>query len=181
MENAHLLFEEWLLADEELAPEEVALLEQHLETCTSCQHLSQAWREVDIQMKRAPMLSPAPHFTQRWETRLIAERLKREHRQTTLIVYLCAGSLLALLGCLGIWAFPTLLSPYPLLLIWVYQITASIHYIFNVGDLILTITRAVTGLIPGTLWIALSVALGSMLVLWLITYKKLISPRRVIS
>jgi hypothetical protein len=181
MENAHLLFEEWLLSDVKLAPEEVAHLEQHLETCTSCQRLSQAWREVETQMQRAPMLSPAPHFTQRWETRVIAERLRRERRQTSLILYLCAGSLFALLGWLGLWMFPTLLSPYPLLLVWVYQITASIHFIVNIGDLYITVVRAITGLLPGTVWIALSVALGSLTILWLITYKKLLSPRRVIS
>jgi hypothetical protein len=181
MENAHLPFEEWLLSDEDLASEEVAQLELHLETCISCQRLSQAWREVETEMKRAPMLSPAPNFTQRWETRVVAERLKREHRQTSLIIYLCAGSLLILLGWLGLWMFPTLLSPYPLLLVWVYQITASIHFIVNIGDLYITVVRAITGFLPGTLWIALSVALGSLTVLWLITYKKLLSPRRVIS
>jgi len=181
MENTHLLFEEWLLSDADLSPEEVTRLEQHLETCASCQYLSHAWREVETQMKRAPMLSPSPHFTQRWETRLVAERLRGERRQTILILYLCAGSLLALLGWIGFWAFPVLISPYPLLLIWVYQITASIYYFANVGDLYLTVARAITGLIPGTLWIALSVALGSLTVLWFITYKRLISPRRVIS
>ena len=181
MENNHLLIEEWLLSGADLDPEEATLFEQHLETCSSCQHLSQAWREVEVQIKRAPMLSPAPHFTQRWETRLVAERLKRERTQTILVLYLCAGSVLVLLGWLCYWAYPMFTSPYPLLLVWVYQLTVSIRYFASVGDLFFSVIRAVTSLVPATLWIALSVALGSLGVLWIVTYKKLISPRRVVS
>ena len=181
MENNHLLIEEWLLSDADLAPDDAARLEHHLETCTSCQHLSQAWREVEVEFTRAPMLTPAPHFTKRWETRLVAERLKRERTQTILVLYLCAGSVLVLLAWLCFWAYPMIKSPYPLLLVSIYQLTVSIRYFASMGDLFFSVIQAITSLVPATLWIALSVALGSLGVLWIIAYKKLISPRRVLS
>lgn len=179
MENTHLLFEEWLLSDTALQTDEAEQLRQHLETCASCQRLSQSWKEVEDLFWETPMAAPAPHFTQRWETRLVAETMKRERRQTAVVLYVCALSGLVLLGWLGLWLYPLFKPPYPLLLAWGYQWITAIYYYANLGSVFVSFVRAIAGIVPANLALLFCAALGCLGVFWVMTYKKLISTRRV--
>jgi hypothetical protein len=42
-----------------------------------------------------------------------------------------------------------------------------------------TVARTLFGLVPGSLWAAMLVALGSLMVIWIVSFRKLTSPRRV--
>lgn len=180
MANNHLLIEEWLLSASDLTPEESHQLQEHLKSCESCRQLSEAWQEVEYRLKSAPMRSPAPGFTIRWQQRLVEDRSRRQRWQTISIFALGSGVALALLVVLGVWAWPVFQNPLPYLMLWSYQLTTAFYAISGVGQVLGTVTRAILRLVPGTLWVALLVALGSLGVVWIVAFRKLTSPRRVV-
>ena len=180
MANKHLHFEEWLLSASDLLPEQSQLLHEHLKSCESCRQLSEAWQEVEYQLKSAPMLSPEPGFTARWQQRQGEVRLRRQKWQTISIIALGSGIALALLVVLGVWAWPVIQNPLPYLMLWVYRLTTMFYTISDFGGALGTVVRAILQLVPGTLWVAILVALGSLGVIWIVAFRKLTSPRRVI-
>jgi len=180
MANNHLLIEEWLLSTSSLTPEEHTLLQEHLKSCESCRQLSEAWQEVEYRLKAAPMRSPEPGFTGRWQMRLAKDQLRRQRRQTIYVVALGGGVALALLVLLSVWTWPLLQNPFPYLMVWTYKLTTSFYFFSGFGRALGTVARTLFGLVPGTLWVALLVALGSLGVIWIVAFRKLTSVRRVI-
>jgi predicted anti-sigma-YlaC factor YlaD len=180
MANNHLLFEEWLLSAGSLTPEEHGTLQEHLKSCESCRQLSEAWQEVEYQLESAPMRSPEPGFTRRWQARLAQDQLRLQRRQSIYLLAFGGGIALALLILIGVWAWPLVNNPLPYLMVWGYQLTTSFYFVSDVGRALGTVARALLGLVPGTLWVAMLVALGSLGVIWIVTFRKLTSPRRVI-
>jgi hypothetical protein len=180
MANNHLLIEEWLLSASSLNPEESLLLQEHLKSCDACRQLSEAWGEVEYRLKASPMRSPEPGFIDRWQLRLADDRLKQHRRQSFSTLALGSAAALVLLIVLGAWAWPLLRDPLPYLMLWSYQLITTFYTLSGVGQALGTVARAIFGLVPGTLWVALLVALGSLGVIWIVTFRKLTSPRRVI-
>jgi hypothetical protein len=180
MANKHLLFEEWLLSTSSLTPEEHETLQEHLKSCESCRQLSEAWQDVEYQLKSAPLRSPEPGFTNRWQIRLAQDQLRFQRRQSIYLLALGGGVAVVLLILIGVWAWPLVMNPLPYLMVWGYQLTTSFYFFSGVGSALGTLARALAGLVPGTLWVAMLVALGSLGVIWIVVFRKLTSPRRVI-
>jgi hypothetical protein len=180
MANNHLLIEEWLLSASDLAPEQSQQLQEHLKSCESCRQLAEAWREVEYQLKTSPMRSPEPGFTARWQRRFVEDHLRRQKWQAISIMAVGGGAALALLTALAIWLIPVVQNPLPYLMLWSYQLTTTFYTVSGVGGALGTVVRAILRLVPGTLWVALLVALGSLGVIWIVAFRKLTSPRRVI-
>lgn len=180
MLNDHQHFEEWLFSAAALTPDEKTRLQEHLRSCESCRRLSYAWGDVEEQLMDSPLVSPAPGFTRRWEARLAGERVRAHRRQTIATLSLGAGVVLVLLSALGILLLPLIQYPLPYVLISVYQLVTSVYYVSSIGEALGTLLHTVYKLMPPTLWVAASVALGSMCLLWIVALQKLTSPRRVI-
>jgi predicted anti-sigma-YlaC factor YlaD len=180
MANNHLLIEEWLLSASSLTTEEQALLQEHLKSCESCRQLSEAWQEVEYRLNAAPLRLPEPGFTLRWQARLAQEQLRRQRLQTVYVLVLGGGVTLALILLLGLLAWPVIRNPLPYLMVWAYQLTTTFYFFSGIGRALGTVARTLFGLVPGTLWVAMLVALGSLQVVWIVAYRKLTSPRRVI-
>ena len=180
MANNHLHIEEWLLSASSLTPDEQSLLQEHLKSCESCRQLSEAWQEVEYQLKATQMRSPEPGFTGRWQSRLAQDQHRRQRWQAIYVVGLCSGIALVLILFLGVWAWPVIRNPLPYLLVWGYQLTTTFYFFSGIGRALETVVRTLLGLVPGTLWVAILVALGSLGVIWIVAFRKLTSPRRVI-
>ncbi len=180
MANNHLLIEDWLFNQSSLTPEAADALRTHLETCDACRRVSVAWQEVETQLRLSPMLSPEPGFAQRWEARLIADRVMRQRKQTTAALFVSAALILALLAGFAWLSLPVLQNPLPYLLILAYRLTSACYDIAELSGMLGTMVRAVVNLVPATLWVALAVTAGSLIVLWAATYRKLSSMWRVI-
>jgi predicted anti-sigma-YlaC factor YlaD len=176
----HQYFEERLLTEATLSPEEAVQLQEHLQTCESCQRLSRAWREVEEQLVKSPVVSPAPGFIRRWQVRLMDEREKIRRRQTTLILSLCVGGAILSLLVVGFLLLPLIQSPYPYFLVWTYQVVTSIYFASSMSSALGTVMQTIYELMPPTLWIAVCIATGALCALWIFTIQKLTSPRRVI-
>ena len=74
----HQPYENMLLDDRQLTPDEKEKLAQHLEVCPQCTRLEQSLRALDHEFKGAEILAPAVGFSSRWQASLPAWRKQHE-------------------------------------------------------------------------------------------------------
>ena len=158
----HRPFEDWLLNDEFLTPEQQRKLQTHLRACDTCATLA----EVNLALRSALVVAPAPGFVTRFESRLAAQRALQKKRMVLGMIILAVGGL----GMLTLFAWPSLVilfdSPASILVtlagyfstLWVWaQALAGIGSVF---------TRVVPELVPPYIWMIAASALGGLLLLW---------------
>ncbi len=90
----HRPFEDWLLEDQPLTPEQKRELQSHLRTCEACAAIA----ESNLALHSVRMVSPATGFTERFQTRLAEQRKTARIRQII-------GSLVLVIGGLGLISF----------------------------------------------------------------------------
>ena len=83
----HRPFEDWLLDEQPLTPEQKRDLQSHLRLCTSCSAIA----ESNLAIHTTQMVSPAPGFTDRFKARLVRRRSEQKWRQIV-------GTLVLVLG-----------------------------------------------------------------------------------
>lgn len=91
----HQPFENWILDDRKLTPQEQGLLDEHIQSCDSCRKLSKGWNTASRLLRTSPIVPPEPGFSQRWESYFNVRREAEQRRTATLIF--SAISLVALL------------------------------------------------------------------------------------
>jgi hypothetical protein len=82
----HQPYENMLLDDRQLTPDEKEKLAQHLEVCPQCTRLEQSLRALDHEFKGTEILAPAVGFSSRWQASLPAWRKQHEREQTRIIL-----------------------------------------------------------------------------------------------
>jgi anti-sigma factor RsiW len=179
--STHLPFEEWLLSDTTLSPQEARSLREHLSACPACRQLSAAWREVESQIKTAPSVLPAPGFTARWQVRLEEDRLKLQRRQNLAILLFCVGGAALLLASLGLLALQSLQSYETLVWAWVYQLFKAVTLAGSFRESFAVILRTAADVIPISVWILAAGILSELIVLWVVTLRLFMNPRRIIA
>ena len=175
----HLPFEEWLLSTETLSPDEARQLQEHLLSCQSCARLSVALREVDRELRNAPVLAPMPGFAPRWQARLETNRLQAHRSQTFIIMFLCIGGAMFMLALLGLAIFPVLRSPWPVFLAFLYELTSTFTLATVISEALVTVVKAVYEMVPVTQWAAIWVALAGLGALWVVAMHRLTLPGRI--
>jgi hypothetical protein len=100
----HQPFEDWLLEERTLNPEEQRDLQTHLQTCRACAALA----EVTLSLHNVQSAAPVPGFTRRFELRLERARNAQRRRQAI-------GVLILALGAFGLSSWYTYLTIVPLL------------------------------------------------------------------
>ena len=86
----HRPFEDWLLDDQPLTPDQIRDLQIHLRGCDSCSAIA----ESNLALRSARLMSPAPGFNIRWQERLVVAR--RAQRQRNVIGILAFSLAMAL-------------------------------------------------------------------------------------
>ena len=169
----HQPFEEWLLSDESLSPEEEQSLQAHLEICKECPQLSTAWQEVRAEIQRIPAISPAPGFSQRWEARLEAERVRQQRRLTWFLMAVSGLGAVAL-ALLGVYQhFGHFPSPIELLSGLMYSITSGVATAAQVGDFLTAIFQSMPLVVPLVLWVLVASTLFIWTLIWIISVWRL--------
>lgn len=92
--------------DDRLTRPEIQQVEAHIATCPSCRTSLDALRRVDRMLAVAPVMSPTPGFTARFQSRLAARR--RRHRTWAGLFILGVATLCLLLGATVLLAVPGL-------------------------------------------------------------------------
>ena len=144
----HLPFEEWLLTEEQLTPQQKRELTAHLRSCPSCSAIA----EVDLAFRSVQQVEPARGFVNRFQVGL-SSRKKALRRRNVLGFILLA---LSVLGVLTGLAWPILRAsidtPVDMLASWLSSLIslwASIQAMFHAGSVLF---RVAPGFVPGYIW-----------------------------
>ncbi len=178
----HKHFEEWLftyLDNDELEAEQSTQLQEHLRHCESCQHLARSWREVDRHFFKAPLVSPRAGFTERWQARLEKDRQLVQRRQTLVALIFTLGGALVLFGSLMLLLWPWLGMPEVFFWGWIYRLSALAVYLKPANDLLSIFFQSFSGNVSPLFWILFAGLMSELAVLWLVSYRWLTNPRRV--
>jgi predicted anti-sigma-YlaC factor YlaD len=174
----HHIFEDLIFAEQPLTQQESAALKTHLQDCESCRVLADALNEVENQLHRSVMLEPAPGFAERWQMRLAVDDQRVQRKQSMLLLGFSIAGATLLLASLGVLLLPLADSPLVFVVAWLSRFAEMANIIVGTGDLVSSLFQAVQGSVS-LIWVILGAGLVSLLaVLWLVSYRVLIAPRR---
>lgn len=165
----HRPFEDWLLENQPLTPEQNQELKAHLKTCTTCTALV----EVDLSLKAPRLVAPRPGFTQRFQLQMAAERKLLRKRQLWALALL---SLIAILS-VGLLIFQLfsvwLSSPAQVFVTWVTWWVTLVSSIRTYGSIGLALLKIAAGIIPLPLWLGLVAGSFLLVLVWVTSLWKL--------
>jgi hypothetical protein len=165
----HRPFEDWLLENQPLTPEQNQELKTHLKTCTSCKALT----EVDLYMRSSRMASPRAGFTERFQVQLASEKLLLRQRQFWGFGILGLIALLSI-GILAFQLFTVLLSsPAELFVTWVTWWVTLVSSIRTYGSVGLVLIKVAAGIIPLPLWLGMAGGSFLLVLVWVTSLWKL--------
>jgi hypothetical protein len=179
----HQPFENWLLSEEPLSPENENALEAHLEVCNTCRELNDAWLEVVDLFQDVPDVEPMPGFVSRWQDRLAVERqmeLTVRNRWQSIIVLILIGNVIAgLVFLLSTQFLTTFDTPVSLFLTGVYRLASLVSFVNAFQNIFATLFRAITSVVPVWVWAVLGAGLVGSCATWIISITSLsVLPRR---
>ena len=174
----HQPFRSWLLSEEPLPPEHAQALREHLQDCEACRQTELSWSKVSSLFQRTPQAAPAPGFVERWQQRLITQRLAAQRRQAWVAVAATAGAALLLLLILGVQVVQILRAPAQLLLMWIARLTSLMNVLVELQKFILMVLNS-GPIIPITLAIFFTGFICFISVAWLATYRQLTSNWKI--
>src|SRR5512144_104381 len=85
----HRPFEDWLLEETPLTPEQARDLQAHLRTCATCASL----KEVNSVLHMTRQVAPAAGFSTRFQTRLLVRKAEQRRRNMVGLILLIVGGL----------------------------------------------------------------------------------------
>jgi hypothetical protein len=103
----HQPFEEWIVDDYPISQEQSELLQTHLKQCPKCAQLSSSWTRAEAELIAAGMISPAPGFVNRFQSKLIAKKAEEFQMQSVKSLLIIGSTLLFVTGTLIAWLFAT--------------------------------------------------------------------------
>lgn len=164
----HRPFEDWLLAEDPLTPQQTRELSAHLQNCRSCSALA----EVNLAFRSVRQAAPAAGFAGRFQVRLAAQRRAMRRRNVVGFIVLVVSVVSLLAGL----AWPVLRtavqSPVGLLGSWLSSLVnvwVSLQVLFHAGSVLL---RVAPGFVPGYIWAILLFALTGWSAVWVVSLKK---------
>jgi hypothetical protein len=175
----HLPYQDWLFEDT-LDSTQADLWQSHLETCAECRDLEAAFQQVEHNLRTTPQVAPAVGFAMRWQARLELERSRLHKRQIRLAFAFGVGGILILLGLLAILFWPLLDSLDALGWAAVYQLYLVLVFAHQAVDAIAILGRALRPVLPLVLWVMALGLLTQAAVLWVVSYRYITNPRRIV-
>lgn len=164
----HRPFEDWLLEDQQLTPQQARDLQAHVRTCTSCAAIA----ETNLALHATRLVAPAAGFSERFQVRL--ERRRREQRWRQVI-----GTVLLVLGGLGLsyWlAGPIIMqalrSPAELLTVGVGYFLFILTSLQVLGEVSAILLRVLPSFISPAGWFVLTMIVAGLGFLWTITIQR---------
>lgn len=151
----HTHFEELILDNIALSPEQKKSIDEHLAGCTQCQKLQTNWSGLRQEMRTLPMAKPAPGFTQRWKANSEVRRAQQQMIQSRKLIVGFSISGFVLLAILSI-VFFTLYTPADLLVIIFRTITRLAIGFEELRQVVTIWVKIVISTSPATLAIFIS-------------------------
>lgn len=171
----HQPFENWILDELTLTPQEQSSLEQHLKDCPDCYRLQRSWSKAQQHLITAPRKTAPANFMTHWKSNFTARQKEQERRQArTLLISLGSGAV-AITVALTIVLLPdfSLISLLVGFLTTIVKLFSGIEstwsMVRNIVNSAPTITLVVSGLMIAG-WISLA-AFAWGISIWRITTK----------
>lgn len=165
----HRPFEDWLIEDQPLTPEQNQELKHHLKTCATCTALT----EVDLMLRSARQIAPGTGFSERFQLRMEAEKKLLRKRQLWglgilgMVTFLSMGFLAFQLY--SVW----LSSPAEIFVTWVTWWVTLVSSIRTYGSVGLALLKIATGFIPLPLWLGMAGGSFLLVLVWVTSLWKL--------
>lgn len=173
----HQPFENWLLSEDALDPEDALALEAHLTACDHCRELQHAWSGVTGLFREVPDVAPAPGFVNRFQEHLAVEKqveTSARHRWQSMILLILIGNVIAgLVLLLATQFLSTYESPLSLLLSGVYRLAGFVSTVNMIQNILLTLYRTITSVLPAGIWALLGIGLVGSVATWVISMTSL--------
>jgi hypothetical protein len=170
----HRPFEDWLLNDLSITPEQKRELESHLRTCTYCAALLETGKALSL----VKMVSPTLGFMSRFQTRLAARKVADRRRRFW-------GSILFVTGGLGIlmWvAGPFLASFFAAPATWISAIVEWGIFLITTLQAMAQAGSVLLNILPDFFspfaWMVLLSALAGISLLWSVSIWRFIRVPR---
>ncbi len=164
----HRPFEDWLLDDQPLTPQQARDLQAHVRSCSSCAAIA----ESNLALHATRRVGPAAGFSDRFRVRLEKRRTEQRWRQVIGTPVLVLGGLGLLYWLAGPLIQDVLQSPAS----W---ITAGIGYFLFIltslqvfGEASAILLRVLPSFVSPTGWLGLILGMGGLGFLWTITIRR---------
>lgn len=158
----HQPFEEWLLNNTPMTPEQKRELDQHVRSCAYCAALV----ETGMVLRSAKMVSPAEGFTARFQSRLAERKLVDRRRKFWGAIVFLVGGFSFLLWLLMPTIASFIASPATWitgLVGWGVFIVTTLNAMFQAGSVMLKIAP---GFLSPFMWMILVSAFAGFSLLW---------------
>lgn len=180
---SHQPFETWLLSEEPLEAGQTEALQAHLKGCETCRQLAANWPEVRRFFTTVAPVQPAPGFTVRWQARLAAahlqERIRQQRRQSWWTFIFTAGIAFLLLILLIVQLAIVFESPERLLFVGAFRLAEVLSFANLLQELLLTLPYIFFSAIPPFWWALFMVVVAFLCLVWFLSLRRLMLPRRV--
>lgn len=182
----HRMYEEWYFISQDphsetLNSDQLEELNNHIDSCQTCQQITTSWREVEGIIRRAPAAVPAAGFTARWRTQLAADRQRVHGKQTLLVFGTCVVAIVLLSGFLAVMAWPWAKSPDLFAWYWISRMINLLTLAGGIRDSLGIFVGTITGVIPWGGWVILLGVACQLAVLWLVTVRILTKSQKVLA
>ena len=161
----HLPFEDWLLNETPVTPDQQRDLDLHLRTCAYCAALAETGRMLST----SKMAAPAPGFTTRFQTRLAEHKAVERRRKLWGAVLFTLGGLLLLMWAAGPYLESFIASPAAWISIvvgWLVFIGTTLLALLDAGAVIL---RVVPNFMSPFIWLVVLSTFAGVGLLWTVS------------
>ena len=158
----HLPFENWLLNDMPVTPEQQRELELHLRDCSYCSALA----ETSRMLKASKIVAPVPGFTARFQARLAERKIVDRRRRLWGSVLFTLGGLAWLMWILAPYLASFFASPatwISAIVGWLVFLGTTLFALLDAGRVILSV---IPNFLPPFAWMVLFSMLAGIGLLW---------------
>jgi hypothetical protein len=178
----HQPFENWLLSEEPLSPQNQQALDEHLQICEHCNQLQHRWSGVLNLFQGTQEVGPAPGFLDRWQETLEADiktETEMRHRwQSWILLILITNAAAVMFFFLGVQVSTIMSSPVEFILASVYRFSSTLLAVNALQNIIVTMFQALSSVIPVGVWAAIVAGLGASTLVWIVSMTSFSMLRR---
>jgi predicted anti-sigma-YlaC factor YlaD len=176
----HQPYEDWLISEDPILPEQNSELQDHLRKCDSCRQLSESWLDIQTLLHVPQQVRPHAGFSARWLTHYEEQERKNKQRQSWIMLILTGGVTVFLLLMMGVNIITSVDQPLQLLLLGTNKLIEWLSVIKAINEILSALVELVSFMIPPVWWVLLAGMISLLCLLWFYSLKQLIQPRRII-
>jgi len=165
-----LPFEEWLLNNNPITPEQQRDLDLHLRTCAYCSALA----ETGWLLSTSKMASPMPGFATRFQVRLAERKIAERRSKLWGMTLFTFGGLVLLMWAVGPYLASFFASPATWISVvvgWLVFIGTTLFALVDAGFVILSV---IPNFLPPFAWLVLLSTVAGVGLLWSVSIWRLV-------